>query len=383
MLQSLELPKISRYYCKGEEQVSESKFKVEFILKQHTPIIHFQSDQNGATLRATELKPKFDKFLKKFAFGDNEQKYEDFLIKGQEAFDYKVQIEQNLSKGENIDKRESLFFGNMGEGVDKKYKHHKDKFKVIFFSYNPRLIEVLKTHFESFLANTNFGTRQSKGYGGFYIADKQFDKTAISEPVYSFSSRNWEKDIKILYSFLRQGINLPNRESTRFYCKPAIFLYAKSKGWTWDKKAIKKEYFSHKLSEQSGDAVAYQSDESYILRDLFGLSSDQSWLSYGATISKENKEIERFKSPITFKKLDNIVYFWANDTTEKILEKEFKIQSNKGGDLTLSTPSEFDFDDFFYFSFNIDLSKHIESEYQNQPEYGILNRILKELKANK
>ncbi|MFK5976154.1 MAG: hypothetical protein QM493_06565 [Sulfurovum sp.] len=49
-----------------------SKFKVNFTLKQHTPIIHFQSDQMGATLRATELKPKFDKFLIKYAFGGDE-----------------------------------------------------------------------------------------------------------------------------------------------------------------------------------------------------------------------------------------------------------------------------------------------------------------------
>jgi len=40
-----------------------SKFKLEFTLKQHTPLIHFQSNQKGATLRATELKPKLDKFL--------------------------------------------------------------------------------------------------------------------------------------------------------------------------------------------------------------------------------------------------------------------------------------------------------------------------------
>lgn len=33
-------------------------------LKQHTPIIHFQWEQKGATLRATELKPKLDLFLK-------------------------------------------------------------------------------------------------------------------------------------------------------------------------------------------------------------------------------------------------------------------------------------------------------------------------------
>ena len=32
-------------------------------LKQHTPILHFQHGQQGATLRATEVKPKLDKFI--------------------------------------------------------------------------------------------------------------------------------------------------------------------------------------------------------------------------------------------------------------------------------------------------------------------------------
>ena len=32
-------------------------------LKQHTPLIHFQHDQYGATLRASEVKPKLDKFI--------------------------------------------------------------------------------------------------------------------------------------------------------------------------------------------------------------------------------------------------------------------------------------------------------------------------------
>ena len=40
-----------------------SKYKLTFKLKQHTPIIHFQHDQHGATLRATEVKPKLDRFL--------------------------------------------------------------------------------------------------------------------------------------------------------------------------------------------------------------------------------------------------------------------------------------------------------------------------------
>ncbi len=38
-------------------------YKLEFTLKQHTPLIHFQHDQAGATLRTTEVKPKLDQFI--------------------------------------------------------------------------------------------------------------------------------------------------------------------------------------------------------------------------------------------------------------------------------------------------------------------------------
>ena len=38
-------------------------YQIKFTLKQHTPIIHFQHGQVGATLRATEVKPKLDRFI--------------------------------------------------------------------------------------------------------------------------------------------------------------------------------------------------------------------------------------------------------------------------------------------------------------------------------
>ncbi len=38
-------------------------FEITITLKQHTPLIHFQHEQAGAILRATELKPKLDKFI--------------------------------------------------------------------------------------------------------------------------------------------------------------------------------------------------------------------------------------------------------------------------------------------------------------------------------
>lgn len=355
-----------------------SKFKVEFTLKQHTPIIHFQSDQVGATLRATELKPKFDRFLlditEDIPYKKNANEHK--------SLDYKIKIDQNISRSNDINSRESLFFGNMGDGEDKKYKQYPNKFKIEFFSYNAVVLDAISKYFEAFLANTNFGTRQSKGYGGFYLDGKNFDKTLVKETVYSFSTKNWEKDIKVLYSFLRQGLNFPGRDETRFYSKPAIFSYAKSLGWTWDKKAIKQEYFSDKLDQQSGDAVEYQSNENYLLRDLFGLSSEQSWMSYKTTISKEHKDIERFKSPLIFKIIDNKVYFWVNESYKVLLDKEFKIMSNKKGDLKLKTPLKFDFDDFLKFAFNINLTTHIDSQYHNQNEYAQLTKIFIDIKAN-
>lgn len=367
-----------------------SQFKIEFTLKQHTPIIHFQSEQKGATLRATELKPKFDKFLL--------EKVEDLPFKknanGSKSLDYKVKIEFDATQAIQINARESLFFGNMGDAEEKKYKHNKTTFKITFLSFNPTLQNMIKKEFEAFLANTNFGTRQSKGYGSFYLVDDKnknisFKSDLVTHKVYSFSSKNWEKDVKVLYSFLRQGINLPNREGTRFYSKPAIFSYAKSKGWTWDKKAIKKEFFHEALEQQKSkhtqaDTLEYSSKQEYLLRDLFGLSSEQSWLSYRATIKKESKEkdkYQRFKSPLHFKIIAEKVYFWVDDSYKEILGKTFIIKGK--GKFELSFPNEFNFEEFLDFAFNINLSKHIDSKYQNQPEYAILNRIFKDIKDSK
>ena len=37
--------------------------KLELKLRAQTPLIHFQHAQVGATLRASEVKPKLDKFI--------------------------------------------------------------------------------------------------------------------------------------------------------------------------------------------------------------------------------------------------------------------------------------------------------------------------------
>ncbi|MFA7028373.1 MAG: hypothetical protein WC163_10435, partial [Sulfurovum sp.] len=263
--------------------------------------------------------------------------------------------------------------------------------------FDEKVKNAIKDHFEAFLANTNFGTRQSKGFGSFYLVNETskkpfpFNQELIHGTVYSFPSTvsRWDKDIGLLYAFLRQGINLPNKQGTRFYTKPAIFLYAKEKmGWEWDKKVIKAYFFSDILQDQQGkysadSAVNYSSDKQYLLRDLFGLSSTQKWgRPYDTTINKEHNEIERFQSPITFKFVEGRVYFWSNGTEKEILDQNFTVIV-KGKKMTLRTPSEFDFNAFFEFVKTIDLSKVVEPRFQSQQKYRDLTRMLKSIKASK
>jgi hypothetical protein len=78
-------------------------------LKQHTPLIHFQHSQKGATLRATEVKPKLDRFvLTALGNGNYEAGIEEAKNKGwligkkceHPALNYKIRIE---SEGDRED----------------------------------------------------------------------------------------------------------------------------------------------------------------------------------------------------------------------------------------------------------------------------------------
>ena len=71
--------------------------KLEIKLKQHTPLIHFQHDQDGATLRASEVKPKLDKYILRLLtpeeIGQGEREGWIKSRNGKVWLDYKMTIE--------------------------------------------------------------------------------------------------------------------------------------------------------------------------------------------------------------------------------------------------------------------------------------------------
>lgn len=369
------------------------KTKLEFKLKQHTPIIHFQHDQEGATLRATEVKAKLDKYIWKQAWMNDFSKGKAFLVgyspaKSADlerrfkedqfrALDYKIQFWAHDKQAKPIHERMRLFFGNMGSDDDSKKEKYfvesKGGVSGTIFCDDPDLIEILRKHLYNFFQRENFGTRQNKGFGSFQITEIDGSQPSFVNPSsYVFKiTINAELDtlwehIDLFYKTLRSGINMKlDRGATdKLYFKSLLFQYAKKKNHQWDKRKIRLDLFRNhpkfqeverKRTDKDG-TVQYSNGTPMLYRDMLGLSSSQDWLSYRATVTKDSVtgSIERYKSPITFKPFRQTngweVYIIPGEIPSEMKNAGFKIEAGSKSTI-LSTP-DFDLGDYLKFAFS-------------------------------
>ncbi|WP_308549448.1 hypothetical protein [uncultured Parabacteroides sp.] len=310
-------------------------------LKQHTPLIHFQHDQYGATLRASEVKPKLDRFiLKKLGKGDYNVGVDDAnnknWIKGSKHFalDYKLRIKScgkkqeyliasylNQKNEEILERRgikiidQSPFFAQEKENSEivRDYKcWDKIKFKgvlwqniiVEIYSIHDELIEEISSEYiQSFFAFENFGTRQNKGFGCFTaecIEVKGMDGE-IRIPLKSIEQLfrdnffiRYKKTIadtalssvfKIIsndYKLLKTGRNKP-------YAKSKLMLYGLEKKQRWEKKFLKEyideiyqkegdEYYKLKSFHNEMNKELDEDEDYYYMRALLGLANQYEFL---------------------------------------------------------------------------------------------------------
>jgi hypothetical protein len=333
-------------------------YKLTFTLKQHTPLIHFQHDQAGATLRATEVKPKLDQFIIQKYGGKEIVKnvHSDWFIGDGDnlALDYKLRIitiDQPLSKPivyatTNDGKFRPNFpciFGNVKENEKKVFRICKEQ-KLEIIVFNSSLREILELEIADFFFNTSFGFRQSKGFGSYFIKD--FEANLFSKYYHFKSKRNLDDyenlflEIDLFYRCLKSGLNIKtkNRDGAmidKLYLKSLMFMFAKSQNpkEQWDKRTIRHTLYldDWKYKDDKKKSGVYYGRTNpngtvqfnaskpnnrnyYDFRDLLGLSTEQDWLFYHdkkitKTVRKtilinENEEyfdIERFQSPIRFK----------------------------------------------------------------------------------
>lgn len=367
-------------------------------LKQHTPIIHFQSEyaRDGAILRATEVKSKLDKFITKQLSGKIPKEWK---IGETDALDYKIRIKAPLScdvwdleyTKQNGKKANlfPIFFGNMGNekaSKPKKLVYTDKEVELTIWSLHQDLLREIDDNIGSFFLMNNFGTRQSKGFGSFMAIGKILDTSSINKISIKAKgeSLNDFKDLfdslDLFYKTLRSGIN-----NDPFYFRSLLFFYVcngneELKNYYYDKLAIR-SYFGHfKPNREHDKGQKYESKisvgrEPRLFRDMLGLSSSQSWMYYNAKITKTHKkkdkkspEIVRFKSPIMLKPIKEgnvfIVYIVTNEIPKDFYNQEFVIVSSKNKEdkpwkgeitkmdksMTMETPVSFDINDFIRYS---------------------------------
>ncbi len=316
-----------------------NNFKLCFKLEQHTPIIHFQYDHKGATLRASELKPKLDKFLRKVLnltveIVENNETIEVlkeeckslFIGQGKEhlALDYKIKIDENHNRYDKYAKNLKNYFGNQGNGAKKFSKNSSDIFKITIHSFYSELLIGIKENFASFLAKTNFGTRQSKGYGSFYLVEESEGYKPIEDvldrgnyylKVETTDSTEIDEVIKFFWSRLKSGINLnfagQEHNCENPYYPPFLreYFYSEERDppLTWDKRWVKEKFFGLDPNNIQNHVFA---------RALLGLGTTFNYKKTtepcnpntlklpperDCVIEATHPTIMRIKSPVTFK----------------------------------------------------------------------------------
>jgi len=302
-------------------------YKLEITLKQHTPMIHFQYDQSGATLRASEVKPKLDKFIltklgknptdeqiklakievekdkKNFDQLDFDQldnvKKGYYVAKGSKwligkgdnpALNYSIKItpkNQNSlflkTKKNREGEANPVYFANMADGP---YKHYSksESVNMEFFSICNNLDKIIteKGICEFFLLN-NFGTRKTKGLGCFY--PKKYDGKEVNiKPENVLPDNYYKIDIQSVndrdiffvidhfWKRLKSGINPNNDNNDKDYNHPdyrhsllKLFLLEKE-GYRWEKPKIKEYFLGAKRDDSS---ISY-----FFARAFLGLANN-------------------------------------------------------------------------------------------------------------
>lgn len=291
------------------------KFQKVYTLIAQTPMIHFQHDQTGATLRATEVKPKMDQYLWKCAEDEKIDKKQlelwsalvsdcdektDMIDpnekKSHRTFHYKMRIER---KGRPTDSQITMdnckfYFGNQGDGDKKELVFNNCSLQIICFI--PELLKFIDAHIGTFFALHNFGTRQTKGFGGFRIngqTDEEIEQAVKNSGKSYFyadvpdsdrdSVKNRFDHALTVYSVMKNGLNMarynegrgtyraPQRYIKGFAMRPYLDKVSKNYKIGSDKAFIKSKVHSP-LSDDNCDAMDRNYEGYTFIRALLGLA---------------------------------------------------------------------------------------------------------------
>lgn len=356
----------------------------EYKLVQHTPLIHFQHSEPHACLRATEVKPKLDRFLieqlekddrfgdgrwKKWFVGDGSQQSFDYMMRitpNSEQVDRTQSIERAIARAEHRPPNASLheihknYFGNMASGNNiqdtiretfKESLFYKDGLTLTIRCFIPELLTFIDEHIRGFFMMHNFGTRQRKGFGSFTVdistkpnEPKGFDLVGKYCPnaYYCKLDNDVNADalldaVWVISAFLRSGFNRGEGN----YVRGFVFRYfQREKNPLANDKAFVKQQVLHNVYNEAtrgehlhpyGNNVRYR-----YVRGLLGTNENSRFCRAPRGGTREDRTVhniyihsaegvERFPSPLLFKPIGKFVFILPQKMPDEIFGSEFYI----------------------------------------------------------
>jgi len=172
-----------------------------------------------------------------------------------------------------------------------------------------------------------------------------------------------------------------------------LFLYFIKDNINWEKRKIKEEFFpKSKIKTKIGSEMyfPYRLDEQQKKRKDISPEKVQAKYDGGnwAEVKKEKGNVDRFKSPITFKPIlieTNKKLRFYIILNQKSLEhlltnyRDFIISTKYGKPFHISMPDKFSLTKYFEFVKKIELEKIVEDKFQDSIEFKILENILNQL----
>lgn len=360
----------------------------EYKLVQHTPLIHFQHSEPHACLRATEVKPKLDRFLieqlekddrfgdgrwKKWFVGDGSQQSFDYMMRitpNSEQVERTHSIERAIARAEHRPPNASFheihknYFGNMASGNNiqdtiretfKESLFYKDGLTLTIRCFIPELLTLIDEHIRGFFMMHNFGTRQRKGFGSFTVdistkpnEPKGFDLVGKYCPnaYYCKLGNDVNADalldaVWVISAFLRSGFNRGEGN----YVRGFVFRYfqREKNPLANDKAFVKQKVLRNVYDEATrgehlhpyGNNVRYR-----YVRGLLGTNENSRFCRDPRGGTREDRTvhniyihsaegIERFPSPLLFKPIGKFVFILPQKMPDEIFGSEFYILEKK------------------------------------------------------
>ena len=272
--------------------------KIEVQLTQYTPLLHFQGQQEGACLRASEVKPALDHFITAWLKKENKSAPPQWIqseVNGHTAYRYRMTFtaigepeggykcntgtynkRNNTVKVDNTRQLHNLFFAAMGpeafditpetrigEIVESRikgvfYKNGMSMAILVPGDQDDSFSNLLRTLIPPFFALHCFGNRSNKGFGSFGVTKMDCENRPAMTPAQLAEyapnqktlyyvdykkipySNEYLNDVFTLSNLMKSGINYthgnPNNQQ---YSKGFLFRYFLDKKIHSEKAAIK------------------------------------------------------------------------------------------------------------------------------------------------